>query len=166
MKLKSWRHPRKVYENQEEVKRLIFEHLEKTQFYHPFIKKVYLTGSLSDGGFGIFDTPEHSERNNPKDASDVDLIIIGDDNHSIPNGWVKKEPHIVDTYVLTTLRGIEGIKDEVHKVEALVFVESKANEPIAMNPKLKGSGLEGMTKGQALPVVLKKMEAQLWYYKP
>ena len=78
------RNPRVPYANQEEIKKNILEYLKQKIFLNAFVGKVYLYGSLVDGQFGIYKVPEKNYIGEVNYGSDVDLIIIADENYKFP----------------------------------------------------------------------------------
>ena len=159
------RQSRSTYHNQEDIERKIFEHLLETQFHHPFVQTVYLLGSLVDGDFGVYHEPEHKHPGRPKYASDVDLLVIGDDRFSVPVGWRKVEPFIFDLYVLPLLEGVEGMQDNIHEVSALVYLPSCAQQPPARKKGLEGDIFDLPTREQCLAYQLQHSPHKLWYQK-
>ena len=149
---------RTVYAYQDRVRGAILGHLERTQFSDSFVREVYLVGSLVDGEFGVYCKPDKGRL-----ASDVDLIIVGDDEFPIPNSWVEKSPHIFDLYALPNLDGVPRMTGRIHGVSAMVYLDSKKDELVVINDKVRGKGLEGLTREQVWPKVLDHMGAELVY---
>jgi hypothetical protein len=158
--------PREVYPDQAGIERKIFNHLFRTQFCYPLVSEVYIYGSLNGGQFGIFCEPEHPDDPEPKLASDVDLLVVGNDNFPVPGDWRAREPFIVDLYRLPTLDGIESIEDGIHTVTAMVYLPSEGNRPAYIRKgKLEGSPFESMTREIAFKHLLKTKNTRLWYKK-
>ena len=165
--------PREVYPNQELVEEKIRTHLLEGALNYLFVDEVRLMGSLAFGHFGVFYEPEMKNPEKPKLASDVDLLIIGDENYPIPKEWKKEHPFIFfDVYKLGTLQGIESINDDVHEVDAWVYFPSQANEePRLSEERLKkmeaekDPRLEFKTRKEWLDWQLREHPSELWYKK-
>ncbi|MBD3252746.1 hypothetical protein GF386_03385 [Candidatus Pacearchaeota archaeon] len=156
------RQPRTPYPNQELIRNRILDYLTKRDFKNPFVRRVYLIGSLVDGQFGIFNNPEKTKRGF-KFASDVDLIVVGDDHYEISETWKKRGEFIWDLYDLPELNSIEGIRDGIHKVTALVHIPSKAELPPA-NPRGIDDALFRLkTRKECLEYHIKNYPIILWY---
>jgi len=85
------RTPRIPYKNQQEIKKQIFDYLKQKIFLNPFVAKVYLLGSLVDRDFGLYEKPEENILGEVNYGSDIDLIIIADENFEIPKTWKKDD---------------------------------------------------------------------------
>ena len=164
--------PREVYPNQELVERRIREHLLSTKLDYPFADEVRLMGSLAFGQFGVYYEPERKHKI-PKYASDVDLLVIADENYPVPGDWTKKYPFIFfDVYDLGTLNGIEGVRDNIHKVDAWVYFPSQACEKPRLSQQMiermereKAPRLEFKTRREWLDWQLKEHPTKLWKRK-
>lgn len=134
--------PREVYPNQEGIEKRIREHLLSTRLNHPFVDEARLMGSLAFGQFGVYYEPERKHEK-PKIASDVDLLVIADENYPVPSDWIFNRHFIFfDVYNLGTLTGIEGVQDNIHDVDAWVYFPSQANE----KPRLTESQIDRMKR--------------------
>ena len=166
-------HPRRIYPNQERVEKRIRAHLLSTSLAHPFVDEVKLMGSLAFGWFGVFDTPEMKHPENPKYASDVDLLITADESYQVPEDWNFEHPFIFfDVYDPGTLEGIKGIKDNVHDISAWVYHPSQANEPPRLPDKIiehwrktEDCRLDFTTRKEHLEWQLANHPNKLWYKK-
>jgi len=167
MKISKSRHPRIPYSDQEFVRQAVHKHLSNTEFYKPFVNSVFLFGSLADGEFGLYTSPKMSRGSGkPKLASDVDLIIIGDERFDIPENWRKNRDFIWEHYYLPTLSKIKGIRDGIHNVSALVYRPSLGDLPIA-NPNNYTGDVFGVakTRKEALGYHFAFHDLKEWFVK-
>lgn len=154
-----------LYQNQEEIVRGILENLTENHFLNPFVERVYLLGSLTEGGFGIYDKPYQPIIGGVQYASDVDLIILGNDTHQVPENWTKKDNFIFEFYYICTLYGISGIKEGIHEVSSFLYKPSLENLPPANKFNWEGDVFDMPTRKEALDFWLKNHKNVLWYEK-
>ncbi len=159
------RTPRRVYSNQQEIKNKILQYLKQKIFLSPFVNKVYLYGSLIDSQFGVYIVPEKNMMGEIDYGSDVDLIILADENFAPPKDWPGKEDYIFEFYDFGFINGIEGIKDGIHKITAFIYRKSLESLKIANKHNLKGDVFETKTRKEALDFWLKNHKNELWYKK-
>jgi|SRR3989344_9641903 len=165
--------PREVYLNQRFLERKIRENLLSNRLNRPFVDEVRLIGSLASEQFGVFYEPELKHLHHPKYASDVDLLITGDEAYPVPTEWGEGRPFIFfDVYNLGTLSDIKGVRNNVHEIEAWVYLPSQADQP----PRLTENILEKMrmeqdprldfkTRKEWLNWQLKNHRNRIWYQK-
>lgn len=114
----SIKNPKILYENQEEVWSKAKHYLKRLVSKEKCVAEAIVWASLAEGSFGTYKS-SHKGRT----ASDIDLVIIINEKHSIPNSWkftnVKKS--CFDLYHI----GKYKHKNYVHEIDGLLVFPSR-----------------------------------------
>jgi len=118
------------YKNQEKVQKEAFSFLHKLVSKELCVKEAYVWASLAEGTFGIYE-----EEYNGRTCSDIDLVIIIDENYPLPKEW--KYTTVDKSWFSLYNLGYFHYKNNKHEIGGLLVFPSKHNLD-KMHNALKG----------------------------
>lgn len=133
--------PNKIlYENQEEVWKKARDFLVKLVSKFPCVKIVYVWASLAEEKFGLYEQEYRG-----LEGSDIDLVIVIDENFSLPSNW--HWTHVSKSWFdLYTDIGFFEHEGHKHKIDGLFVFPSKHSLE-KMNEALIGRSKKIYEKG-------------------
>ena len=106
-----------LYEDQKELWEKASSYILKLIKNQPCVKEAYIWASLAEGQFGIYE-----EEYQGRLASDIDLVIVLNENESIPKSW--KYLHVEKSWFKLYKLGIFEYKGNAHPIDGLLVSPS------------------------------------------
>ena len=113
--------PEKIlYQNQNEIWEQAKGHLVDIVKDEPVVKEALVWASLAEGKFGLY-----QEKYREQEGSDIDLVVITDENYEIPQEWkfTTVEKSCFDLYRL----GKFTYEGHQHPIDGLIVFPSRHN---------------------------------------
>lgn len=142
--------PNKIlYENQENIWENAKQFLIEIVSSKPAVQEALVWASLAEGKFGLYEH-EHSGQ----EGSDIDLVVILDDNFKIPESW--KFTNVEKSCFSLYRVGKFSYQGHIHPIDGLLVFPSKHNL----------QEVRDMLADRSKSIYLKSGESILETYKP